>query len=534
MQRRERRRRHRWRRRTLYTLAVVVLVVSAGAGGVYLYATYRFDQIKKIHSKHLVATASIDQKPFNLLLVGSDSRAFVSNATQANAFGTESNAGGQRSDVTIVARFDPAAKTVTVLSIPRDLWVHIPGDVSGISGMNRINAAFDSGPDLLVQTIEDDLGIPINHYMAVDFPGFSGMVDALGGITMDFPTEVRDQYTGLHVTTTGCQVVNGTTALELVRSRHLSYVDTDGYWEGDGLSDFSRIQRQDAFFHAVLQKLNQTSLNPFTINAFIGAAVTNLTIDDTLSRSDLLHIAEVFRGLPSSHLVTETLPTVSYTSAGGAAALKMAQPYAQEMVDAFEKIGTTPVVPVATPRPASRRTTTTTVPATSTTTVPHREVSVDVFNASAVSGKATSTAAALSTQGFTVNEIADATTLLTPGSPSQIRYGPPGATAAMTLATVLEGPVTLIADPGISGATVSLSIAGSDLSVSAPGSGTVRSAPATTPAGPAPTTTTTVPADVYVNTQPEPWNPTPCSLGQSTQASHTGGSTKGSGATASR
>ena len=328
MQRRERRRRHRWRRRTLYTLAVVVLVVSAGAGGVYLYATYRFDQIKKIHSKHLVATASIDQKPFNLLLVGSDSRAFVSNATQANAFGTESNAGGQRSDVTIVARFDPAAKTVTVLSIPRDLWVHIPGDVSGISGMNRINAAFDSGPDLLVQTIEDDLGIPINHYMAVDFPGFSGMVDALGGITMDFPTEVRDQYTGLHVTTTGCQVVNGTTALELVRSRHLSYVDTDGYWEGDGLSDFSRIQRQDAFFHAVLQKLNQTSLNPFTINAFIGAAVTNLTIDDTLSRSDLLHIAEVFRGLPSSHLVTETLPTVSYTSAGGAAALKMAQPYA--------------------------------------------------------------------------------------------------------------------------------------------------------------------------------------------------------------
>ena len=118
MQRRERRRRHRWRRRTIYTLAVVVLVVAAGAGGLYLYATYRFDQIKKIHSKHLVVTASFDQKPFNLLLVGSDSRAFVSNATQANAFGTESNAGGQRSDVTMVARFDPAAKTVTVLSIP--------------------------------------------------------------------------------------------------------------------------------------------------------------------------------------------------------------------------------------------------------------------------------------------------------------------------------------------------------------------------------------------------------------------------------
>ena len=155
----------------------------------------------------------------------------------------------------MVARFDPATKTVTILSIPRDLWVDIPGDVSGISGMNRINAAFDSGPDLLVQTIEQDLGIPINHYMAVDFPGFSGMVNALGGVTMDFPTPVKDAYTGLDVTTTGCQVVNGTAALQLVRSRHLYYMDSNGEWEYDGQSDFSRIQRQDAFFRAVLAKV---------------------------------------------------------------------------------------------------------------------------------------------------------------------------------------------------------------------------------------------------------------------------------------
>ena len=153
-----------------------------------------------------MAAAPQPGKPFNLLLVGSDSRAFVSNSTQVKAFGDEANEGGQRSDVTMVARFDPAAKTVTVLSIPRDLWVDIPGNDSGISGMNRINAAYDGGPDLLIQTIEQDLGIPINHYVAVNFPGFSGMVDALGGVTMDFPTPVKDQYTGLNVATTGCQV----------------------------------------------------------------------------------------------------------------------------------------------------------------------------------------------------------------------------------------------------------------------------------------------------------------------------------------
>ena len=108
-------------------------------------------------------------------------------------------------------------------------------------------------------------------------------------------------------------MVNGTTALELVRSRHLYYKNANGYWEYDGLSDFSRIQRQDAFFRAVLAKINSSITNPLAINSFIGAAVGNLTIDDTLTQGDLLHIANVFRGLPSSHLVTETLPTVAYT-----------------------------------------------------------------------------------------------------------------------------------------------------------------------------------------------------------------------------
>ena len=262
--------------------------------------------------------------------------------------------------------------------------------------MNRINAAFNSGPDLLIQTIEQVLGIPINHYMSVDFPGFSGMVNALGGITMDFPTEVKDAYTGLDVTTTGCQVVNGTMALQLVRSRHLYYMNSNGYWEYDGLSDFSRIQRQDAFFRAVLAKLHRPSLDPFTINAFIGAAVGNLTIDDTLSKGDLLHIAEDFRGLPSSHLITETLPTIGLVTDGGADVLKEAQPYAQNMIDAFNQIGTTPA-PTTSPQQVSATASPTTVP-----TEAHSQVDVNVLNAAAVTGIAHTTASALSAQGFHV------------------------------------------------------------------------------------------------------------------------------------
>jgi LCP family protein required for cell wall assembly len=495
----ERKRRHRWRRRILYTLAFIVLLAAAGAGGLYEYANYRFGQIKKIHAKHLIAQKAAPGAPFNLLLVGSDSRAFVGdNSTLSSEVGNEANAGGQRSDVTMVARFDPAKQTVTVLSIPRDLWVDIPGHVAGISGMNRINAAYNSGPDLLIQTIEQDLGIPINHYVAVDFPGFSGMVNALGGITMDFPTAVKDAYTGLYVTQVGCQVVNGTTALQLVRARHLYYMGPDDEWEYDGESDFSRIQRQDAFFRAVLQKINVSITNPLAINSFIGAAVGNLTIDDTLTQGDIFHIAEDFRGLPSSHLITETLPTLGYVTDGGADVLDEAQPYAQNMINAFNAIGAPPPTTTTT-TPGPGKNTTTTAPL-----VPHDQITVNVLNASTVNDIAHTTATALSVQGFYVGQIGDSTTQLTGGS-SEILYGPDGYAAAQTVGAVLNGPVTYEADSSLSGQTISLLIAGSDLTVTTGSTG----------AGPTTTTTTTttsptpttIPSDVYTNTEAEPWNP---------------------------
>ena len=381
--------------------------------------------------------------------------------------------------------------------------------------MNRINAAFNSGPDLLVQTIEQDLGIPINHYMSVNFDGFSGMVNALGGITMDFPTPVKDQYTGLDVTTTGCQVVNGTVALQLVRSRHLYYKDADGYWQYDGQSDFSRIQRQDSFFRAVLAKVNASITNPFTINSFIGASVGNLTIDDQLSQGDLFHMAEDFRGLPSSHLITETLPTIGYTTDGGAAVLKLAQPYAKAMIFGFDLIGVTPPKAATPAKTGGKKATTTT-----TTTAPteaHGLVDVDVLNASTVNGMAHTTATALTAQGFTVTGIGDAPSTLAPGGPSQILYGPAGHEAAVTLQSVLGGPVVLVPDSSQSGQTVSLLVAGSQLTVTGSPSGS--GAATTTTTGPTTTTTTTIPADVYTNTQSEPWNPIPCTLGQGTQAS---------------
>jgi anionic cell wall polymer biosynthesis LytR-Cps2A-Psr (LCP) family protein len=161
----------RWPRRLL--IVAIILVVLAGGlyGAAKWYENYRYGQIKKVAAPHLKAAPPAGQ-PIDVLLVGSDSRKFATTTTAKTQFGTATITAGQRSDVTMVARFVPATEQVYILSIPRDLWVHIPGNVTGISGMNRINAAFNTGPDQLVQTIETDLHIPINHYQAVTFKGF--------------------------------------------------------------------------------------------------------------------------------------------------------------------------------------------------------------------------------------------------------------------------------------------------------------------------------------------------------------------------
>jgi LCP family protein required for cell wall assembly len=407
--------------------------------------------------------------------------------------------------------------------------------------MNRINAAYDSGPDLLIQTIETDLGIQINHYINVNFPGFTSMVNALGGITMDFPTAVKDAYTGLYVTQTGCQVVNGVTALQLVRSRHLYYINSQGEWEYDGLSDFSRIQRQDAFFRAVLQKANSSITNPLAINSFIGATVGNVTIDDGLTEADLYNIATTFRGLGGNNLVTETLPTTSFVTDGGADVLQEAQPYAQNMIAAFNAIGASPsATPVAAAKGKGAVTTTT------TTTIPHSQVHVDVLNASTANGVAHLVAGALAIDGFTINEIGDASTPLT-GSSSEILYGPDATQSAQTLAAELSGPVTLVPDSSLTGSTVQLLIDGTSLKVQSTGatsgssgntgnsgnSGATATTTTTTTTTPnvvnGTTTTSTIPGDVYTNTQAEPWNPYPCTLGASTQAVPTTTSTTAKG-----
>jgi LCP family protein required for cell wall assembly len=303
-----------------------------------------------------------------MLVIGSDSRVGLSGSQAAQA-GSAQEVTGQRSDVVEIWHVEPSSRQITVLSVPRDTLLSMVGDdVSQFGQFNRVNATFNNGPTDLVSTIEDNLGIPINHVVEVDFGGFEGAVNALGGIHLDFNYPAKDTWSDLDITTTGCQLLNGTEALAVARSRHYEYFE-DGYWQYDGTSDFGRIQRQDAFLRALISAA-RSKFNPLTINAFLGSLPQGIVIDNRFSLGELVGLAEDFHSFDPAALATVTLPTLSEGSVSPwGDVLFVDQPAAQQvLVSIFGDELMSPTSPppdtslVATPPPAV--TTSTPPPAT--------------------------------------------------------------------------------------------------------------------------------------------------------------------------
>jgi polyisoprenyl-teichoic acid--peptidoglycan teichoic acid transferase len=296
--------RHRRHRRRLLVILVMVLVVAvAGVGGSYGYARMRFGQIASVDVPSLKAQPA-PGKPFNLLMVGSDTRQGLDNG---NEFG---NVAGQRADVLILVHIIPAAHTARLLSIPRDLYVPI----AGTNGSEKINAAFAGGPNQLVDTIQRDLGVPINHYLLVDFDGFRKVVDALGGIDMDFPVPVKDwkdghNNSGLNVPAAGCRRLDGQQALALARSRYFQYLGPDTIWHYDPGFDLGRIRRQQTFLRVLAAKALGSGLaNPLRANAFASSLVHSLTKDRGLSVGQVARLAGEFRSFDPNKLASQTIP----------------------------------------------------------------------------------------------------------------------------------------------------------------------------------------------------------------------------------
>ena len=318
---------------------MVLLFVVAGLG--YGYFRYQWGKVASNPCATCVAAAT--GQPYNVLLVGSDSRVGET-AAQAQQFGNATNAGGQRSDTIKIIHVDPSAGTAASLSIPRDTYVTLSGlsANSQLSADNKINAAFGSGPDALIQTIQNSFGIPISHYVVINFFGLQDAVNALGGISMDFPYPVRDRdcstgvcynNSGLNIPTAGCQVVNGQQALALSRSRYFQYY-ANGTWNSDPTSDLGRIQRQNLIISASISKAKST-YNPLSLNSLLTSVVHDFSKDNALTPTDLYSLAARYKAFSGSQLQAYTLPTLGGTSSV-AGSVEVVQPdAAAQMISQF-------------------------------------------------------------------------------------------------------------------------------------------------------------------------------------------------------
>jgi LCP family protein required for cell wall assembly len=357
----------RRRRRILISLATVLVLIVAVIGGGYAYTNYRFDQIPKVHV--VGELPQLTGKPFNILEIGSDSRAGLTGKVAA-ATGA-SDTPGQRSDVVKIMHVDPTAGTITVLSIPRDTMVTLLANTALYGNYNRINVNFANGPSLLAQTITANFGIPIQHVIVVSFAGLINSIDAIGGIYLDFRYPAKDEYSGLNIKTTGCQLVTRFQALAVARSRHYEWYQ-NGVWNYDGTSDFGRIIRQDAFMRAMINRVRGL-YNPLTINNFLSKIPQGITLDDNFSLKELLEMAVKFHGMNPNAMLTYTLPTVSGVNPSVGDVLYVDQPAAQQMlVSLYGNTLLTPTNPppnslLQTPLPPHIAVTTTT--STTTTTL---------------------------------------------------------------------------------------------------------------------------------------------------------------------
>jgi LCP family protein required for cell wall assembly len=289
------RRRRRWGLgRILLTLLLVFVVFFAGIWVYLEFSIKRVDALADYDGRPVAAAGT------NWLIVGSDSREGLTAADEENlATGDVAAAGGQRTDTIMVAHVPDNSTKPTLLSLPRDSQVKIPGH-----GTNKINAAFSlGGPKLLAQTVEGATGLHIDHYAEIGFGGFAKIVDAIGGVDMCIDKDMNDTVTGINIKA-GCQPLDGRLALGFVRMRHS---------DATPRSDLDRVANQRKFIGALVSQIASpgTLLNPFDFFPLLSSAPDALTMDSGDHVHNLAGLAIAMRGISSGGVVTTTVPVTS-------------------------------------------------------------------------------------------------------------------------------------------------------------------------------------------------------------------------------
>ena len=281
-------------------LALLLLVFVVGLVGIPAYAWSQVSRVDEAPS----GSRPGNQPGTTFLLVGSDSRAGLTKA-ERKKLGT-GNSAGQRTDTIMILYIPPGGKPA-LISLPRDSYVPIPGH-----GSNKINAAYAlGGPQLLVQTVEQNTDLRIDAYLEIGFGGFVNVIDAVGGIEMCLPKAIKDKDSHINLPK-GCQNLDGVNALGYVRMRH-----------ADPLGDLGRVQRQRAMLAAVAKKgvSPSTIANPVRYWRLSNATADSLKLGEKTSFFNMVSLALAMRKVSGDQGLTLTVPVSNAnasTSSGSA------------------------------------------------------------------------------------------------------------------------------------------------------------------------------------------------------------------------
>ena len=290
--------RHRGRR-ILLIAGCVVLVVLVLLGAMYFYLDSQLARRNVLADYAGRPAAGAGQ---NWLITGSDSRAGLTRA-QKRQLHTGSDA-GHRSDTILILHIPSNGGRAVLISLPRDSYVNIPG-----YGQNKINAAYSfGGPKLLAQTVQNNTGLRIDHYIGIGFGGLVNVVDAVGGVRMCLPAPIHDPASGLNLKA-GCQTLDGAQALGYVRTRH-TFAN----------QDLQREQNQRLFLRALLRKMTSptTLLNPFASVPAAFAAPGAVKVDSGTHLYQLLQLALALR---NPQTTTVPIANANFQTAAGDAVL---------------------------------------------------------------------------------------------------------------------------------------------------------------------------------------------------------------------
>ncbi len=425
-----RRSRRSWPQRLLISFNILLAIACLAAAGGLSLVRQKLSKVQVVSLGVSLAPQVSADEPRNILIIGTDSAARLS---PNDPIRKQRPAGEDLSDVIMVMRLDPKANSAALLSIPRDSWVPI----APFGTKAKINSAIagPNGPQNLIETIKQNFGISIDNYVEIDFEGFRGLVQALGGIPVYLTEPVRDRYTGLLLTQTGCITLDPVQSLAWARSRHLQYMDPKTKkWTDDPTGDLGRISRQQDFIQLAAQRaVDEGARNPATALSLIDAARNAVTIDDTMTLGEMQSLADHFGNFNVKELQKYQLPT----SSGGSKAISYQNvewDQAQPMLDIFRGL-------------------------VYGESVTPRVVEVSVGPPATTGTSADSITTALAKAGFDSDtQDPNATYEVAPKSTKTvIRYGPRGRVAAGVLARWLDASVTFTYDAQLPGARLLLS-----------------------------------------------------------------------------